>query len=130
VVKEWLGKFFRVQSRLQVLFFVNWNVFNCSQSDQPTLHRKYFQRVRECRKSPRPERNTCMLTAPLVPEASDALIFLCNDIQIPDNGPVLGGVGAQAVGTPSPIPPANSGAHLAHNGFVALLAAALGVTLV
>jgi len=69
-----------------------------------------------------------VLTAPLVPEASNALIFSRNGMQIPDNGPVLGGVGAQAVGTPSPIP-SSSATHLAPNGFFALLAAALGVTL-
>jgi hypothetical protein len=65
----------------------------------------------------------------LIPEASNALIFSCNDMQIPDNGPVLGGVGAQALGTPYPIP-TSSATHLAPNGFFALLAAALGVTLV
>jgi len=55
-----------------------------------------------------------------------------NEIPIPDNGPVLGGVGAQAVGTPSPIPPRDSSSshHLVSNGFISLLAAALGVTLV
>jgi hypothetical protein len=65
----------------------------------------------------------------LVPQASNALIFSRNDLQIPDNGPVLGGVGAQALGTPSPIP-SSSSSHLDANGFFALLAAALGVTLV
>jgi len=60
------------------------------------------------------------------------LILSCNDLQIIDNGPVLGGVGAQAVGTPSPIPSrgSSSSSHLAANGFISLLAAALGVTLV
>ena len=66
-----------------------------------------------------------MLTASFVPLA--VLIFR-NDLQVPDNGPVLGGVGAQAVGTPSPIP-SSSAIHLVPNGLVALLAVALGVTL-
>jgi hypothetical protein len=70
--------------------------------------------------------------APLVPEASNALILHCNDLQIPDNGPVLGGIGAQAVGTPSPIPSRDSlsSSHLVSNGSISLLAAALGVMLV
>jgi hypothetical protein len=59
------------------------------------------------------------------------MIFSRNDLQVPDNGPVLDGVGAQAVGTPSPIPlkKGSSSSHLEANGFIALLAAALGVTL-
>jgi len=69
-----------------------------------------------------------VLTASFVPLAFNALIFSRNNLQVPDNGPVLGGVGAQAVGTPSPIP-SSSATHLVPNGLVALLAAALGVTL-
>jgi hypothetical protein len=107
-------------------------LYGLPQRDQPTRHRKYLQRVLKCCKSPWPERNTCVLTDPLVPQASNALILSCDDLQIPDNGPVLGGVGAQAVGTPSPIPPRDSSSshHLVSNGFISLLAAALGVTLV
>ncbi len=54
---------------------------------------------------------------------------LVNDSQIKDYGPVTGGVGAVATGTPSPIPPSlstSSSTHLVANGFFALLAAAFG----
>jgi len=52
-------------------------------------------------------------------------------LQLYDSGPVLDGVGAEPEGTPSPIPspPTSSSSHLEPNGFFALLAAALGVTL-
>jgi hypothetical protein len=73
-----------------------------------------------------------MLTAPLVPhlQHSSVLIFSRDDLQLIDNGPVLGGLGAQAQGTPSPIPSSSSSSsHLVPNSFFALLAAAFGITL-
>jgi hypothetical protein len=73
----------------------------------------------------------------LVPWASNALIFPRNDLQLSDNGPVMGGLGATvlAMGIPSPTASAtsssisSSSSHIAANGFFALLAAAFGMTL-
>ena len=81
-----------------------------------------------------------MLRPLSVPQASNALIFSLNDLQLPDNGPVMGGLGATVVAEENPPPtasttptssssPSSSSFHLAANGFFALVAAAFSITL-
>lgn len=79
----------------------------------------------------------------LVPQVSHPLIA-SNHLQVSDSGPVTGGVGAVASGTPSPIAAtsssssaaskpsssnSSSASHLVANSFFALLATAFGIIL-
>jgi len=70
-------------------------------------------------------------------QAFRVLTHTLDDFQISDHGPVTGGVGAVATGTPVPTsassssPTSKSSAgHLVSDGLFALLAAAFGITLV
>jgi hypothetical protein len=74
-----------------------------------------------------------MLIVTLVFQALNVLDFSHNDLQIPDNGPVLRGMGAQVQGTPSPLPTptgTSSSSHLVSNGYFVVLAAAFSLMMV